>query len=147
MLQERNTMKYTKVKNTFNSSPRKRELLSLWGKVIKARDRYTCQQCGERNGLLDPHHIIRKSKGNTPKFDIQNGVTLCRSCHSKFHRFGYEVEYVRWLDFWLNKQDMTFEQLKETYRGAYQNFTKDYFETKKKVLEDILLTFRESEEL
>ena len=124
---------------TFYKKERARDLLKLWGKVIFKRDGYRCQQCGNRKGMLDPHHIIRKSKGNAPKYDIQNGVCLCRSCHSKFHKFGYEVEYVRWLDWWLAKQDMTFEQLKETYQGMGRVvFNKDYFAAKKKVLEEIL---------
>jgi len=131
-------MKKKKIK-IFNKKPRAKELLKLWGKVILKRDNYMCQQCGNTIGFLDPHHIIRKSKGNLPKYDIQNGVCLCRSCHSKFHKFGYEVEYVRWLDSWLNKQDMTFEQLRETYLGADRVvFNKDYYELKKKVLEEIL---------
>lgn len=124
----------------FKVKPRKKELDKLWGKIILKRDDYMCQQCGARNVQLDPHHIIRKSKGNACRHDIQNGVCLCRSCHSKFHRFGYEVEYVRWLDSWLARiQDTTFEQLKETYRDAgIVKFTKDYFEVKKEVLLGIL---------
>jgi len=127
----------TKIK-TFNPKPRKRELLDLWGKIIKERDGHRCQQCGQTQGLLDPHHIILKSRGNAPKFDIQNGVVMCRSCHSKFHRFGFEVEYVRWLDWWLAKQDMTFEQLRETYKGVTTQFTVDFYEAKKKIFKSVL---------
>ena len=122
----------------FNKKARAKDLLKLWGMVVKKRDDYICQQCGETNGFLDPHHIIRKSKGNAQKFDVLNGVCLCRSCHSKFHKFGYEVEYVHWLDSYLAKKDLTFESLKETYKGAYLKFNKETYEIKKKILEDML---------
>ena len=67
-----------------------------WRKEVFERDDYTCQECGIRNkkGLgktieLNPHHI--KSVKNYPNlvFEVDNGITLCRSCHMKTESWGH----------------------------------------------------------
>lgn len=63
-----------------------------WKVAVFARDNYTCQECGLRSGNgngyihLQAHHI--KSFINYPllRFDIDNGLTLCRDCHYEVHR-------------------------------------------------------------
>jgi len=62
-----------------------KERLRRWRKKIFKRDDYICQCCGKRGGKLHPHHI--KSFANHPKLrlDPSNGITLCASCHQKFH--------------------------------------------------------------
>ena len=56
-----------------------------WRKAVYERDNYTYQECGARGGSLNAHHI--KSWAHHPelRFDVNNGVTLCRDCHSKEH--------------------------------------------------------------
>lgn len=53
-----------------------------WRRDVFSRDNYTCQDCGE-TGYVTAHHI--KSFAHYPdlRFDINNGKTLCQSCHSK----------------------------------------------------------------
>lgn len=61
--------------------------LKEWKVTVKERDNYTCQRCfGKHNKLLEAHHI--KSKEEYPEliYDVDNGVTLCKSCHSIVHR-------------------------------------------------------------
>lgn len=64
-----------------------------WRNAVLLRDNYTCQHCHEsfekRTRGLHAHHI--KEYKNYPKlrFDISNGLTLCRWCHMKVH--GKEV--------------------------------------------------------
>ena len=55
-----------------------------WAKLVKTRDNHTCQKCGSKEKLV-AHHI--KSFINNPKLraDIDNGITLCHSCHWKIH--------------------------------------------------------------
>lgn len=50
-----------------------------WTSKVKKRDNYTCQECGSIT-LLQAHHI-----NNDPELslEIDNGITLCFSCHSK----------------------------------------------------------------
>ena len=53
-----------------------------WRNLVYLRDNYTCQKCGDsKGGNLEAHHI--KSFAEYPKlrFDIENGITLCKNCH------------------------------------------------------------------
>ena len=56
-----------------------------WSSIVKKRDGMKCRHCGAIEGL-HAHHI--KPKGIHPElqFDIDNGVTLCESCHKTEHR-------------------------------------------------------------
>jgi ribosomal protein S27AE len=56
--------------------------LVSWGKRVKERDNFTCQKCGSKR-FINAHHI--KNTRNFPElaFNIDNGITLCRSCHNK----------------------------------------------------------------
>ena len=58
-----------------------------WRFDVFARDRFTCQRCGDaRGGNLVAHHI--KAFANDPQLrcDVANGITLCRNCHDHVHR-------------------------------------------------------------
>ena len=52
---------------------------------VLIRDKFTCQQCLEVETNIVVHHI--KDFHNYPdlRFDVNNGQTLCRSCHCKVH--------------------------------------------------------------
>ena len=58
----------------------------IWRLSVYERDDFTCQECGQRGGKLNAHHI--KPWATTPdlRFDTSNGVTLCEDCHKKKHR-------------------------------------------------------------
>ena len=66
-----------------------------WRIAVFERDKYTCQHCGIKNkkGLgktveLNPHHIKPFSLFPELRFDILNGITLCRECHQKTESWG-----------------------------------------------------------
>jgi len=75
---------------------RKSHVYKIWRESVFERDNYTCQKCFKRNGegkyiYLEAHHI--KSFKNHPdlRFEISNGLTLCKDCHniiSKKQMFG-----------------------------------------------------------
>jgi len=57
----------------------------LWRELIYERDDWTCQKCNKRGVELNPHHILNFSEYPKKRFNIDNGITLCRNCHYKFH--------------------------------------------------------------
>lgn len=55
---------------------------SAWARMVKHRDGYVCQECGA--GDVEAHHILPVSKGGG--YSMDNGVTLCVSCHRNKHK-------------------------------------------------------------
>lgn len=63
---------------------------SQWREKVYARDRYTCQKCGDNEGgNLNAHHIEPHCRNKDLAWDVNNGITLCAPCHRAFHsRYG-----------------------------------------------------------
>ena len=57
-------------------------------KDVYERDNYTCQVCGqEGNGHnLNAHHLNGYNWYKEGRTDINNGITLCETCHKEFHK-------------------------------------------------------------
>jgi hypothetical protein len=55
-------------------------------KIVFERDDYTCQNCNERGGTLNAHHIKSYKFNKSLRVDVDNGITLCIECHKKEHR-------------------------------------------------------------
>ena len=72
-------------KTSKNERTRDSKEYKLWRELVFERDNWTCQKCLERGGELNPHHILNFSDYEDIRFDIDNGVTLCRECHYDFH--------------------------------------------------------------
>ena len=71
----------TSENRTIRNSPEYEE----WRQSVFERDDYTCQECGERGGTLNAHHIEPLSQNRSTALDMDNGVTLCEDCHDKKH--------------------------------------------------------------
>lgn len=59
-----------------------------WRRRVFARDRHTCQRCGlspKTRNTLRAHHIATWADHPDRRFDIDNGTTLCRTCHDWVH--------------------------------------------------------------
>lgn len=52
-----------------------------WAKQVRERDG-ECKKCGKKE-YLHAHHIIPWNDSIEKRFDLANGITLCRSCHKK----------------------------------------------------------------
>lgn len=59
-----------------------------WAINIYKRDKYICQECGIKcnAGNIIAHHIYNFADFPELRFSINNGITLCRSCHIKYHK-------------------------------------------------------------
>lgn len=60
--------------------------IKLWRKSVFERDNFTCQKTGKRGGKLVAHHINNFSEFKELRTSIENGVTLSRESHIKFHK-------------------------------------------------------------
>ncbi len=69
-------------KNYNNSRP----LQSQWAKLVKERDNHICQICGKNEEIMIAHHIDPVSKNPIESADIDNGITLCKTCDKKVHQ-------------------------------------------------------------
>ena len=50
---------------------------------------FICMKCGKKRKttkVLHAHHIFSWNKFESKRYDMKNGVVLCRPCHSNFHR-------------------------------------------------------------
>lgn len=87
---------------------RKRHLIgySFWRKSVLKKDEYTCQLTGVREDL-EVHHINSYSKYRESRLNIDNGITLNRYIHDRFHEvFGritskenFEKFKNNWMDY------------------------------------------------
>jgi 5-methylcytosine-specific restriction endonuclease McrA len=55
----------------------------MWRKSVFKRDDYTCSECKVRGTYLEAHHIKPFAYFPELRFDLSNGITLCRVCHDK----------------------------------------------------------------
>jgi len=57
-----------------------------WRTAVFERDNFTCKVCGTKGIKLNAHHIEKWADCEESRFDINNGITLCESCHKTVHK-------------------------------------------------------------
>lgn len=83
-------------KTYYNSIPYKD-----WQKAVFKRDRYLCQLCGAQHKggvILHAHHLQSFARFPLLRLAINNGLTLCRECHSKVHSKKLQIGIIKSID-------------------------------------------------
>jgi hypothetical protein len=61
-----------------------------WRNAVLARDNYTCtsctRQCKKYEKGLAAHHIKNYADHPELRYDVSNGITMCRKCHMELHK-------------------------------------------------------------
>ena len=77
-----------------NKSIRQSLEMKLWREVVYQRDNWTCQECYEKSGKLNAHHLKNFSQHPELRFAIDNGITLCETYHAIKHSKNTGGHYV-----------------------------------------------------
>lgn len=74
-----------------NEKARKSFKYQNWRLSVFERDNYICQDCNIRSGkgnivYLEAHHIKSFKNYTELRFEINNGITLCKECHKNIRK-------------------------------------------------------------
>lgn len=75
-----------------NERERKSRKYIRWRSAVFKRDDYTCQHCGVRGAELHADHIKQFAIYKKERYNVDNGRTLCVSCHKETHTYGNKAE-------------------------------------------------------
>jgi len=67
----------------------------LWRDAVFQRDNYTCQMCADRQIYLEADHIKPWALYPELRFAIDNGRTLCKSCHKLKTKMDWQQHNLR----------------------------------------------------
>jgi len=56
-----------------------------WRNQVLLKDNFKCRKCGYGFNL-EAHHIYSYKHEPDLRYDLNNGITFCESCHKRFHR-------------------------------------------------------------
>ncbi len=73
-----------------------------WRRACHVRDNWTCQKCNKRSGELNVHHVENFSSNKDRRYDVTNGITLCKEHHDSFHqKYGKQNNNREQLEYFL----------------------------------------------
>lgn len=90
------------------------EQYKKWRKQVYVRDGYTCKMCGAKK-KLEAHHIKLWAHFPELRFDVNNGITLCKKCHKEItgNEEAYEARFKNLIN--PKVTDVYISLLKELY--------------------------------
>lgn len=109
---------------------------SLWSKAVKANWNNCCALCFKPDGL-DAHHVIPRRASWALRWDIKNGVALCRECHSMAHLINIRDKIERLTDkYYLEDMQMIYK-VKHEYLWKNKLSEEEFREQKAAELKEI----------
>jgi hypothetical protein len=74
-----------------------------WSLDVRRRDGFMCQKCGKGHAYtIHAHHIEAYNTAIDLRYDVNNGISLCRECHADFHAtYGKGGNTRAQLDEWM----------------------------------------------
>lgn len=72
----------------------------IWRQSVKIRDNFRCV-CGKK-GYCEAHHLNSWNWDKDNRYNISNGITLCKSHHQQYHqKYGYGdntiAQFISWI--------------------------------------------------
>lgn len=87
-----------------------------WSNSIKKRDK-SCKKCGSIEKLV-AHHKVSWTRCPHLRFDLNNGITLCDSCHKDFHnKYGNNQTDLLNLNEFLKNESETKVEIETEFDG------------------------------
>lgn len=79
----------------------------VWRNQVFKRDNYICRCCNfDKGGNLIAHHLDSWDWCKEKRLDVENGITLCRVCHKRFHdEYGYGKNTKKQFITYMNKSE------------------------------------------
>jgi hypothetical protein len=65
-----------------------------WRKAVYKRDKYICTICNVKQKYPIAHHLKSFNEYPALRFEVNNGITVCMSCHKKIHKLiGFSTRF------------------------------------------------------
>jgi len=89
-----------------------------WRLAVFQRDNFICRRCGKRGVELNAHHIFNWAENKELRNDINNGITLCKECHTEFHKkYGFRNNNLKQITEFVGDKQMKDRILKNEVGG------------------------------
>lgn len=94
----------------------------LWQEAVKRIHGENCEVCGSDYRVAG-HHFYRKSSHGHLRYDTENGVRLCFSCHRRLHDGATEIvdkiEIIRGKKWRTKMLKKSRERIKSSYQTIF----------------------------
>lgn len=97
--------------------------LSDWAEQVIKRDR-NCILCGSKQNL-EAHHIFKVNEFDEAYLDLNNGITLCKNCHNKYHdKYGHDCNIKNLLEIKYELSNPAYHRLIKNHGNACNQIKK-----------------------